>query len=149
MLGMNIPGGATNWRILKQAAPTPPYTLDAGIMLNMDGSQYRLAGVGFRSSSDAKLSFFVLVYDGLYRVYQGTASASFGRLTQPSAIYVRLTDDGTNRIYSFSHDGVVYPRFYSVARTNYHTADELFWGGDSNGASAAMSITLFSWKITT
>jgi len=60
-------------------------------------------------------------------------------------LWFRITDDGTNRICHVSGDGQHFITIHSVGRTDFLTADEVFFGvvGTTNFANRTL---LLSWK---
>jgi hypothetical protein len=66
-------------------------------------------------------------------------------------MFLRITDDGTNRISSFSTDGVSFTQLHSVGRTNFLTADQVgIFVMTQNGATPNYGVynTLLSWLET-
>ncbi len=65
--------------------------------------------------------------------------------------WLQISDDGTNRIYRISVDGLNWSQYYTEVRTANFTADEVGWfcnplGG--NSVNVDVYTTLFSWKQT-
>ncbi|MCA7901942.1 hypothetical protein LGM39_21460 [Burkholderia cepacia] len=55
----------------------------------------------------------------------------------------RIRDDGTNRYYDVSPDGVTWVNMYSFSRTTFLTPDQVGFFADPNGQ--AVGLSLFSW----
>jgi hypothetical protein len=73
-------------------------------------------------------------------------SLQFSGWTYP--IWLRIQDNGTNRICSFSMDGVNYLVLHTVGRTDHLTADEVcFWAAARNGSFGCYA-NLVSWAVT-
>lgn len=157
LLRDDTPTSGFNWRIRKKAAPSTPYTITAAFMLGVADSGLAGGGLCFRQSSDGKLHGFEVQFDTsiLYVDSRKLASpTSFsadytlaqhnGRLLGPMPIWLRIADNGTNRICSWSYDGENFFQFHSVGRTDYLTADEVGFHISPNTRAAAM--TLLSWR---
>ena len=152
-------------RLRKKAAPATPYTITALIHPLMgEHASGNAWGIGFRQSSDGKLA---LVYVG---DSSGSVVVAVQKFTDPntfSATYViktivpatgviypftslwlRIADDGVNRISSLSWDGIQFYTLHSVGRTDFLTADEIGFFVNSATASAGVTISLYSWRQT-
>lgn len=155
---------AHNWRIRKKSAPTAPYTIDTAFLANWNllaaNSSQGYFGVGWRQSSDGKL----VAAEITPVIHLSTAGMYFSvdkwnSATSNSAVYaqkltwvmnygpvvwVRIADDNTNRKTSVSGDGQNWQEVHSVGRTDFLTADEVFFG--INCYSVAIGMTLISWR---
>lgn len=149
---------SANYRIKKKAAPATPYTVTAAITPMSVALNYQQAGILFRQSSDGKFVTFGLEYATagvVLAVYKYTGVTAFsasytsrGFLQGQQPIWLRITDDGTNRICSWSMDGQNFIQFHSVGRTDFITADEVgFYCNDSTNTYDAGNL-LLSWKET-
>lgn len=145
-----------NLRILKKAAPATPYSVTTMVSpLPFPGGLTIEVGIGFRESSSSLLHVLRLNFSGASMSISSTKHsnttagvAHYVDLAVPflqMPIWLRIEDDGTNRICSYSADGVNFCPFHSVSRTNYLTADEVlfFVGGNSNTYVGA---TFHSWS---
>lgn len=148
-------------RIRKKAAPATPYTITA--RLHALGSINQIYGLCFRQSSDGKLHSFAILGSTSSGIgSQGLFSTKFTDPTTFSANYstqvtglmsmfgmpwfLRIADDGSNRICSVSTDGINFFVFHTVGRTDFLTADEVGFFSDSVSASVASGVSLLSWK---
>lgn len=148
---------STNLRIRKKSAPATPYTITAAIAPFMYGVANQAIGLAFRQSSDGKLAVLALFSNatqfGLasYKYTSATAfSASYvnNLMVWGNVIFLRITDNGTNRICSYSNDGQHFITIHTVGRTDFLTADEVGFFADTETASFASAINLLSWKET-
>jgi hypothetical protein len=151
-------GGSHNCRILKNVAPATPYTVTAYLEGTVIGNGETRFGMLFRESSSGKIS--VYEYDGgtptVLRVtyYSGpTAPVSAAASIQVPMLYpwLRIKDDGTNRLYYFSRDGQNWIQQYSEARTTNLTADEYGWFVNPINVAATnidSMASLYSIKVT-
>lgn len=152
----------TNERLLVKTAPSTPYTITAMItatfLANSGGPH---AGICFRESSSGKIHYCSIQDDSngatttngrLYSAKMDSATsfnATYQAYMFPIGfpIWLRITDNGTNRLCSFSRDGVNFIQFHSIGRTDFLTANQV---GFIVGNSSAFEIaaTLHSWKET-
>lgn len=140
--------------IRKKAAPSTPYSVTACLLVTQFVSQSWRAGLCWRESSTGAL--VVITQSG-----NTIAVAKYASPTSFSANYFsktltqiprwwRIRDDGTNRICSWSADGINFIPFHTVSRTDFMTADEVGICVDGIGTSPAadVGLTLLSWKET-
>lgn len=148
------PKSGTNVRVLKKAAPARPYTITACYLSHIMASNYLACGLVFRQSSDGKLITFGNLHNNVFYL----ASVKWNSPTSWSAdvfklgaltgylMFIRIADDDTNRICSWSADGQNWIVLHTVGRTDFMTADEVgFFVHGENGTYPA-ALTLLSWK---
>jgi hypothetical protein len=146
--------GSVNLRVRHKTAPATPYTITAGFLAALNAEGPQMAGVCFRQSSDGKL---VVVGASLYLNAPTILVQKFTTSTAYSANYVlpvgyvggliflRIADDGANRITSVSTDGINFVTLHTVGRTDFLTANQVgFFGAASTNYISKM--TLLSWK---
>lgn len=162
-----------NLRIRKKAAPATPYTITAYFepLLGVQTGAGASYGIGFRQSVDGKLHALVTHQSDLGEIL----SLKFTNPTTFSAIYVqsgltnavggfgplrtaynvaaafpikwlRITDDGVNRLTYFSFDGIEWIQFSTIGRTDFLTADEVFFETNASNAGTGCKVHLLSWK---
>lgn len=171
---LSAPAGAgDNIRIRAKTAPATPYVITA-LINPVSGKQTGAAstyGLGFRQSSDGRLHLLLMHQSELGELLSckftnpTTFSAAFAQSGQANAVagfgplatvnnvrinfplrWLRIADDGVNRIVSYSPDGIEWVDFNSVARTNFLTADQVCFFVNANDAAVATSARLLSWK---
>lgn len=147
-------GGAQNLNIRKKAAPSAPYTVTVQLkvsQLQEAGSQF---GVCFRESSSGKLAalLFYFASGSLPSIYAQnytnptTVSAAVANMTVASVPeWVRIEDNNTNRIMSYSYDGVTFTPFYTIGRTTFLTADEVGFFVNPFAIANQIDLTLLAW----
>ena len=150
--GPTAPG--TDLRVRKKAAPATPYTITAAFIPSVIGTFTMFAGLCWRQSSDGKLVVFVVQQTGLYNVVKynsptaisaGYASAAQGIEGSVSGVvWLRIADDGVNRICSYSRDGANFLPYHTVGRTDFMTADEVGFVVNTEEAYS-VGMTLLSW----
>lgn len=155
---------ADSLRILKQAAPSTPYTLTTKVVPNLpQPAQFLLVGIGFRENATGKLSTLSLASgsgsDAFLSREHWNNPTSFNAtpssvntpyrawITQP---WLRLRHDGTNLYFDYSSDGYKFYTLGSEAKASFFTtdADELFFYCNANHASLAAAARLLSWAKT-
>lgn len=157
---LSAPNATTNsLAIRKKTAPATPYTITAAFLANIDTSAGGAGyfGLCFRQSSDGKLhGFHFELISGASWVcalqsYKWTSATAFSASylavnqspVQSSVFWLRIADNGTNRICSVSADGQTWTAFHTVGRTDFLTADEV--GFMVNPVTAITNATLLSW----
>jgi hypothetical protein len=108
--------------------------------------------VGWRQSSDGKIAGVRAVYNGSL-ASMDMRSDKFNSATALSANYtnspvdklprwIRLADNGTNRIISYSPDGVIFSTLHTVGRTDFLTGDQIVFAFTGITASSIANTTL-------
>lgn len=154
--------GTRSLRIRDKAAPATPYTIVAGIMCTSihltTGSNEVEFGVGFRNAAAGTLagaffdSFQVTPRSLNIRKYTNPTTFSADYLNFDSnghsnhVMWIKLADDGVNRIISISADGYNFIQLHSVGRTDFLTADRVFFGLSAATSALNQILTLISWK---
>jgi hypothetical protein len=152
-IGLVIPASsALSLRIRKKAAPSTPYTITAGFMVMVRNSSLHTAGLCFRQSSDGKIATLAIIGGTSWGLYSQklnsptSFSADYASRTfwPLYPIWLRIADDGSNRICSYSCNGYDFEQLHSVGRTDFLTADEVgFFGNDETNTGNV--VQLFSW----
>jgi len=142
--------GADNLRLRAKAAPSTPYTITAALLQNGPTESWAVGYLGWRQSSDGKLALIVFGADRIAGINYNSPTSyaawltSRGQMGLLPLIWYRITDDGTNRIMSYSLDGYHFYILDTRGRTDFMTADQVCWGGQGGGY--ASMVTLFSWE---
>lgn len=153
---LTVPSNSGNsLRLRVKTAPATPYTVTAHLIGSFFPGQYKGFGIVFRQSSDGKITP-ITVYDQAGDNYiavgkwtdTSTFSANYVASSLPGArsIFLRMSDDGTNRKSYISHDGVNFVLVHSVSRTDFLTADQIGWFGNCDTTQSDGYVTLTSWK---
>jgi hypothetical protein len=145
---------ASSYNILKKAAPATPYVVTTLVRPIVMPVAYSSAGLCFRESGSGKLHIFHL--STATALVSGTFSSptvwagTYGTfpVPYPQEFWMRIADDGVNRICSWSPDGVYWFLLHSVARANYLTADEVGFCIDAQNLTYGVGLDLLSWKET-
>lgn len=156
-------GAGNNVRTLVKARPSaPPWTVTAMLIPRLSIGDSQTLGLLFRESSSGKLAVCGVILSGnQLQLYSAkytsptalsanytTVTIGWGGWASGGPLYLRMQDDNTNRICSWSTDGVNYVAFHTVGRTDFLTADQVGVYVDPFGATPplAPAVTLMSWK---
>lgn len=150
-------GAGINWRIRKKTAPATPYVITAAILTDGLSADFHQFGLLFRQSADGKLHVFTIQTNGVTLLpflnsvkYTDATnfSASYlqNRYQVSRFLFLRIADDGANRICSYSSDFVNWQVFHTIGRTDYLTADEVGFAVNAENATFGAGITLISWQ---
>lgn len=152
-------GAGTSLRIRKKAVPSIPYTITAlflPLILNVASAGY---GLLWRASGSGALHALVLQTNGTTcQVFSAkytnetTFSASYAptpvNVLGNGPLWMRISEDNTNRTVLLSADGQHFVQIHQVGRTDFLTADEIGFFANSNHATWLAGTTLLSWKQT-
>lgn len=144
----------TELYVLHRTAPSVPYVIDATFIPAMIANNYVALGLVFRQNSDGKIVAFTLTFEEtqwIFRYQKWTSSTSFSAHYGYSyanmfpVIHMRIEDNNTNRICSYSFDGLHFIPVHTVGRTDFLTADQVGFCVKSQGSYPAGGF-LISWK---
>ena len=126
------PGASHVIRARIKAAPSTPYTITvAAIPMNRDEQWH---GYGFCVSDDTKVLTLgvnqaagpqVLSEDWTNVTTYGAANFTAFRIAEAPVLFLRYSDNGTNRILSWSTDGINFLQLLSEGRTTFLTATKI------------------------
>ncbi len=155
-------GLSLNGRV--KTAPGTPYTITACLipfMLGIAGKTYEY-GIMFRASGAGTLATLSIgtnntLVDPVITSRDWNSATSISTTTnqqgwQPTGpTWLRIQDDGANRIMSFSADGLSWNVFFTIGRTNFLTANQVgFFIMTTAGTTGMDPIgTFLSWLETT
>ncbi len=159
------PGGAgENVNLRVQTTPTPPYTLLAGFVPQIEPVNNTSCGVVLRESSTGKFIFFRLLFNTASVITKSDIVFSVDKYTNPTTfnsnynlvsagflrgfvIWFKIVDDGVNLTWGYSNDGQNYTTITSQARTNFLLSgpDQVGFAINSNTTSGGAGMTLLSW----
>ncbi len=152
---LTAPGAATdNIRARVKSAPATPYTITAFMRGYSYPGSSGYFGLCFTNGT-AIMTFGVGTGTGGTRnqLTKWNTSTSFNSnyLDNPALSmegnWLRIADDGANRICSFSPDGYNWVAVHSIGRTDFLTATTVGFFLQTNiGTGKNIGATLFSWK---
>ncbi len=143
---------------MHKAAPSAPYTLTVRLIPDIPSQNYSSYGLYWRSSSSGKCAVFNLsdISSGSlnflsrkYNDFTNYNSDYSGGVPQANLQWLRLQDDGTNRIMSISADGINWKVLHTVANNDFVIADQIgFFLGLELGSGLTVvtsGLTVASW----
>jgi hypothetical protein len=147
-----------HWRQLLFTCPSTPYTLTTLIQANVPSENSHYFGLIW--SDGTKLVTASLISStSLYGAYKASVD-KWTNSTTASANYTyayvsfpdwwqQITDDGTNRIYRISRDGLNWQQIHSVSRTDFLTPTVCGVAWNASGSTAhPFSGSIISFKQT-
>jgi len=144
----------TNVRMRVKAVPARPYTVTVGMLVGAPAQNYAKVGLVWRESATGRLHLHQLQYNGGWNVASSkwtnetTLSANYvavGAQYQVAVLWLRITEDATNRICHYSFDGYNWFLLHTIARADFLTADQIGYFTDGTSATVAPSMTIFHW----
>lgn len=151
-------GAGNNVKLRTVAAPSTPYTITAAIIPLTSGT-FSLAGIALRNAASGRFIHINARHDrGVVVTKQNTATSfNSDPVTRTNAhggggtlLFLRMADDGTNVIFSYSVDGVNFTQLFSEARTTFiNTPDEVgITAGYEGTAVGGAGSSVLSWVQT-
>lgn len=151
VLSAPLNAGAS-FRLRVKSVPATPYTITLTFIPSLAAVNYQRFGLFWRQSSDGKLALFYYVYNSGWQIHYdrfsdtngggGSAVKSINANYLP-VMFLRITEDSTNRTMFYSIDGINWVQFYQETRTTYITADQFGYmiSEESNTYPASVLIT--------
>ncbi|ARK50031.1 hypothetical protein [Burkholderia pseudomallei] len=146
-----LKAGGENCACLVVTAPSTPYQVVARMRTFPASSSYIKCGLLWRNSSSGLLQVAGLLYQSGFQYgignfnsptsWNGFQGSQYAMTFWPD--WHRIRDDGTNRFYDVSPDGVTWVNMYSFSRTTFLTPDQVGFFADPNGQ--AVGLSMFSW----
>lgn len=147
---------ALNIRARVKSAPSTPYTITACFLGRAVGVNSANFGLLFRESGTGEIHVFEVIFSTDWRLgsekYTSATAASASYTLQPILSYMpcplwlRIADDGANRICSWSMDGQNWMVIHTIGRTDFLTADQVGFYAQAVNATWDCACTLISWK---
>ena len=151
------PNGGVSYRILKKSAPSTPYTVTALLLSEHGCWTYPSIGIGWRESSSGKFVFPRLLGMG-YAHHLALLQANSETVDVANYVdialgaipwmWLRITDNGTNRLVYYSRSGVHFHLVHSIGRTDFMTPNEVCLFVSSRNAYHGAGVVLLSWEET-
>lgn len=151
------PGAAgNNIRARVKATPGTPFTVTICCIPQMKLSSTNCCGLVIQESGTGKLITFARYGDsvggGLLHIFNWSSPTAYagsyfnaGR-SPVSPLFLRYTDDGANRLYSWSADGQHFEQVFTHVNNTYLVADRIGFFADAEDVTFPTAITLLSWK---
>jgi hypothetical protein len=150
-------GSSLNLRVRKKAAPSTPYVITVALKgttgFHLDNQSF---GLVFRNNGAGTIVTYLLTFGTpgcAMAVSKWNSETSFSanyvaRNITDVPLFLRIADNGTNRISSLSHDGQNFIDFHTVGRTDFLTADEVGFFVEERTNAYDVGLTVLSWKET-
>lgn len=147
-------GGTNGWRVTARFRRwfTLCNFVCCGLVIS-DGTKILAMGPGAWSASQFFLTSETATTLAGVGAAQGTLNDAGAGTNPPFEIWLRVHDDKTNRIWSFSFDGLTWVDFFTEGRTSFLTATQVGFGGfnDDKGtqgwpSTASKIFECLSWK---
>lgn len=141
------------WRMLLQAVPSVPYT--ATLLINSPWLtiNYMGAALCLYYSTGSELIAFQkstnTTYGNLLQYVHGGTAVTYTSTQGMDMLWLRMQDNGTNRIASISIDGYNFIPYYTESRTNYITPNYIGFGIQPNSSTYPTTALIQSWSVTT
>jgi hypothetical protein len=133
-MSMSNPG-ALALRALVQTLPATPYTVTIGMKPQLMGLDYCGAGIALFESGSGKFATLSIVGSASGMLLAGgrwtnatsaVANAFAVRFDQGNCmVWLRITDNGTNRLFYVSPDGYNWVQYFSETNTSHCTPDKV------------------------
>jgi hypothetical protein len=154
-LNLTVPASATTAvRGLLTSTPATPYTFTLGLSILMDMNGYYIAGLAQRQSG---LDYWLIWgpgQTGNYNASSHTSANGNGSSVSTASprqfgasCFLRVRNDGVNRTYSVSENGVDFYDCFTQGATTFMTTDQVGVFGNSIN-SRPINIRVFHWSLT-
>lgn len=156
---VTAPTSTRNWRLrTRTLTPSSNYAASAFVEVAAAAANAWYSGVGLRNSSSGSFITFGPALDAtnlshlaVYRWTNATtvSAAQLAKVTYtlPGGVipnWYRVRDDGTNRYFDYSINGVDWITVYSEGRTVFITPDQFCFGASNEGSGADLTFRLRS-----
>lgn len=145
--------GTETCKFWLKTAPATPWTVTMGFTLQMPvPAAFAKIGLLFRNSTSGLNHQYRVLYDnsGSLSVFEmgstkyngnsGVANYQVSTVVERGPFWLRIQDDGTSRICSYSIDGINFEVYTTVARTDYFTADQYGIVADSSAGQPLRAV---------
>ena len=148
--------GAFNSCLLVKSTPSTPFSVVYHMINYGTPTAYQGYGPCWRQSSDGKISSYTIYTAGGLGVVNFLRTCKWTNETTYSASYTtdlydplydpqwfKLEDNGTNRIFYMSTDGINWVQYHSIGRTDYLTANQVGFMIDPFNQACALLVDSF------
>jgi len=151
--------GAFSCCAMVKATPATPFSVIMHFINYGTLAAYQGYGPCWRQSSDGKISSYIIYTGGGSFIFLRTAKwtnettylGAYGAdLLDPLATtqWFKLEDNGTNRIFYMSTDGVSWVQYHSIGRTDFITANQVGFLIDPYNQACALVADSFKIEYT-
>jgi hypothetical protein len=162
LYNFNTAGTSTSISMRVKTAPSTPYSIEIAFQPYwVFGTSFQAVLFGFRESSSGKLHNYSLdmqsstdiaivrseKWNSATSYSSDYGSLSFGSAVRDVPHFVKIQDDGTNRKFYYSWDGYLWQLWNSNGRTDWITANQIYYGVRQDTNSGGMQgVRIWSWK---
>ncbi len=148
--------GGTNFRMFHTAAPATPWIITVATIPRVFRSNNQNFGIAMRESGTGQI--ITIDYAGHAGVNNievnklntstsfNSLAAAAGDIVCPTPLFLRMADNATNVIFSYSFDGFNFIQLFSEARGTFLPPNQVGLIGAAGGTDSAMSY--LSWIVT-
>jgi hypothetical protein len=161
-LRFSVPAAAgQNCRVYYRTAPATPYTITAAFVPDVMFDNYMGFSLLFRENSSTKMQALELYHDTSAQSTTNIAPikwnsptsavgsyVTFSYIPMNPVVWMRITDNGTNRLSYLSNTGVDWSLIHSVGRTDFLTADQVGIEVHSENSTSPYGATLIHWEVS-
>lgn len=148
-------GGSNGLMMYYRDLPSIPYKVTVAIIANPPISEVEYShGIGLLSSIDGKITTFESMYESGHKfgAYKWVSPTGFdapylNRIpvdTVSPLLFLRIEDDGTDRKFSTSYDGLYFNEVLTVPNDDFHVPDKIGVIGITNPMQGNFNIV--GWK---
>ncbi len=153
-----------HWRLLTQTVPGVPYTLTIGFTPFIQPVQASQVGICLYDSGSGKIVTWQYAYNtglagGSYNLadlhytntttYSATGFAAAFSPSLNSMYFLRVQDNGTNRLLSTSLDGINWTQQFSEGRTTFLTPTDVGVCADAANTTSPAGMLIGHYSVTT
>jgi hypothetical protein len=155
---LTIPSQTTNMRSRLISAVGTPWTITTLLRVrHLASNNTQYAGLVFRESGTGKLYIYYILANGTIQAVKFTNDTTFsavGAVNTAGPVnlsghwhWLQITDDGTNLLFFYSHDGVNFIQLGSEGRTVFMAGGPNQYGifGNVDSSAAAFDVSFASW----
>jgi hypothetical protein len=144
---------------ISQTVSAAPYTATCAFAAMATGSNYVGFGMYLQAGSGNTI-LYIVNYSNLWTLVQYQGDSNLGRTSSvinPGGfreiyyplLWMRIFDNGTNRVYQVSADGAAWTNFYSEASATYITPTKVgILAGGYDVSVLTVYQDLYSWSVT-
>lgn len=152
-------GGADNWTMIVEPVPSTPYRCACKVTYSGPGGNFVNFGIIVRDSGSGSFTYFGPTYNSAWSIavlHYTNPSTFNSSLFGPTALssitafpsgqlpmYYSIRDDGTNRFYDTSYDGINWENITSEAHTGFITPNQIGIGQDQ--FNSVLSSVAYDW----
>jgi hypothetical protein len=150
ILAQRTPTGSVSLTSYLKSLPGTPWKITAPVWFNRVGNNVDCGGLILRSSGDSKLSTIAFCGSGTVEFQKWTNDTTFSALytsitlidRYSKPLWMQIEDNGSNRFYRISQDGVDWTTAVTVGNTDFHTPNQygIFINREGTGGDRLLTV---------